>query len=110
MMIEHRQDMMTLPHIGRIGVGTTPFEVLARPGPDVEVRVHMRRLEFWNCEGGRKDAVGAEVGGDGGAERKFLGVGGEGGERFGGGSLGGEDGCVGSYVGGWGWSDLGKTL
>lgn len=42
MVVHNRQDRMRDAHFRRPGFGARPFEVLARPGPDVEGGIDVR--------------------------------------------------------------------
>lgn len=107
MVVEGGQDVVALPDTDGAGVGPAEFERAARPGPEVEVRVCVGRLELWDGDGGGEEAIRGKVGGNGGAYGAFLGVCRKGCQSFGGGGGGEEDCRVGVNVSlGWWRFDL----
>ena len=73
-VVENGQDVMTLLDVYGGGVRTTPFEVLASPGPYVVVRVDVSGFELGDGEGCGQDTEGEEVRGYGGSKRAFFGI------------------------------------
>ena len=80
-VVEDGEDVVRVADAHGRGVWSGPFEVLAGPGPDVQVGIGVLGFELVRegerRVGSRRKEIGAEVGRDAHAERAFLGVGSE---------------------------------